>query len=880
MIAGDAKSRRLAVVVAAADDTDPAARLAALELENNKLRRINEALMERVESAPTSHLGAYDTFEHSVFLAEQVRERTEALNAAVAEIRQSNQALKRANDEARIAHQYLIDAVESIADAFVLYDRERRLRLFNSKFKNFWQGSGITIKPGLSQQQIKQFSEVSGLVDSYYQGLKGSEAWEKYSLLGDGKIFRLKRGSWVQMSEHQTGDGGLVVLYKDITALIENERALREKALAKKSRVLQNTLDNLSQGVVLVNQQHQLEAWNQRFAELIGLASGSLKAGQDYSQLMTASEVVDLNPASLDALGRPRELQEQVLADGRVLEIRTHPMATGEFVNTYTEITERSRSAKALAASEQRIRLITDAVPALIAYVNKGLIFEFTNRAYERWYGWERQAIVGRRLREVLTPAQLTKLEPYIRRALKGEVVRFEIDDPAADGTERFVVKSYVPHFDSQGQPQGFYVLVQDITERRRTAEELRSAYQHLEQRVEERTAELRAVNSELLQAKKEAEQANVSKTKFLAAASHDLLQPMNAARLFAASLLEHPLTDKTRQLVNALSYSLEDMESLLAALVDISKLDAGVVKPDSVSFSANDLLNNLANEYDTLAQQKGLSFRFVPCSSVIHSDSQLLARILRNFLSNAVRYCQQGGILLGCRRTAAGLSIQVWDSGIGIAKDKLREIFEEFNRLHSDSLSADKGLGLGLAIVDKMAGVLNHSVGVDSEPGRGSCFRVLVPYGSVVPCAARDAADLLPPGTEAFGGSRILVLDNDASICQAMDTLLSGWGCDVITALSVDAVKAQAGALLRGVDLMIVDYHLDNGVTGLDAIGQLQQQQRLEAPVLMITADYSKELKQRVRSLGYGLLNKPVRPAKLKAVMHHLLGSNAVSGF
>ncbi len=845
-------------------------RLLQLEQENRRLRKINRALMERVESGPSNHGGAYGNFEHAVFLAEQVRERTEALNAALSELKHSNRALKAASNEAQNAHGLLRDAIESISDAFVLYDGDRRLVLANSKFSEFWRASGVQIRPGMHQQEIKVLSQRFRLIDRLYDAGRSMTGGSN-TLLGDGKVFRLRSGNWLQVSERSTRDGGLVVLYKDITALIENERAARERALAKKSELLQNTLYNLSQGVVVVGPLQRLETWNQRFSELTGIPRSRLAVGVPFEALMADAEVLALTPRSTDADGKALLQSEQVLSSGRVLEIKTHPLPDGGFVNTYTDITERSRAVQALAASERRIRLITDAVPALIAYVDKELTFGFTNRAYERWYGWDREAILGRRLADILTPEQQQKLQPFIDRALAGETVTFDISESRADGDDRYVVKSYVPQCDRDGQVDGFYVLVQDITERRRTAEALRESYMHLEQRVAERTAELTEVNAMLLEAKKEAENANHSKTKFLAAASHDLLQPMNAARLFAASLLEHGLNERTRQLVESLNYSLEDVESLLGALVDISKLDAGAVKPDKTAFSARDLLGNLANEYRSLAQNAGLAFHFVPSSAVICTDSQLLARILRNLLSNAIRYTRAGRILLGCRRTAAGLSIEVWDTGIGIAAEKLQEIFEEFNRLQPDNSARDKGLGLGLAIVDKMAGILDHRIKVRSILGRGSCFAVEVPFGQVPAAPAFKSGLVAQLDQQQLLGKRVLVLDNDHAICEAMQTLLGGWGCRVLTARNVAGVQAQADELARGIDLFVVDYHLDDGVTGLEALHQLEPL-AIDAPVLMITANYSNELKQQVRDLGYSLMNKPVKPAKLKAVAHHLM--------
>jgi PAS domain S-box-containing protein len=858
-------------------------RLAELEDKNQRLEKINQALMHRVEAGPENSDGAYDNFKHSVYLAEQVRERTEALNEAMHSLKSTNVELVRANAAATNAHDLLRQAIESISDAFVLYDADRKLVLANSRFNQFWQCSGIEISPGMEQQQIHKLSQHYRLIDRYY----GEAVSTGYGALpGDGKVFHMRSGAWVHVSERPTRDGGLVVLYKDISALIENERALRERALATKSRTLQNTLDNLSQGVVLVNQAQHLETWNHRFAELTGLSKAVLESGFSFSGMMQLTEVDDLNPLSKDGQGRPCLQLEQVLSDGRVLEIRTHPMPDGEFVNTYTDITERSRAVRALAESEQRIRVITDTVPALIGYVDKNLSIMFSNRAYETWYGYEREDILGRRMEEIIQPEQMRRLRPYIERALSGRSVNFEITDPAPDGEIRHVVKNYVPEIDSQGEVQGFYVLIQDITEIRRTSEALTQAYQHLEQRVEDRTKELTELNGQLLQeieervqmehrlrdAKQEAEKANHSKTKFLAAASHDLLQPMNAARLFCASLMEHNLDERTRQLVFSLNYSLEDVESLLAALVDISKLDAGVVKPDITAFSAGDLLGNLANEYRTLAADSGLAFEFVATSAVILTDSQLLARILRNFLTNSVRYTREGKISLGCRRRPQGLEIQVWDSGVGIAEDKLEEIFLEFNRGSQKDTARDKGLGLGLAIVDKMSGILGHPIKVQSRLGFGSCFSVLVPYGRRQLSRKATTPGLALLGNQQFRGRRALVIDNEASICQAMAVLLSGWGFEVITARSYEELLVQQPELDAGIDLILADYHLDNGVTGLDVVRQMRTDLGLDAPVLMITANYTNVLKQEVRELGYRLMNKPVRPAKLKAMIHHMI--------
>jgi PAS domain S-box-containing protein len=532
--------------------------------------------------------------------------------------------------------------------------------------------------------------------------------------------------------------------------------------------------------------------------------------------------------------------------------------------------------------SERWIRLITDHVPALIGYLNADLVYEFTNKVYEEWYCWPRGMMLGQSLREVHSEQHCQRLDAYVARALAGESVTFEFAETNINNQERYMLRSYVPNLLASGEVVGIFVLIRDITERRRTAEALHQAYQHLEQRVAQRTSELTALNDQLLkeiderrrmetrlrEAKLEAEQANLSKTKFLAAVSHDLLQPLNAARLFTSALLERP----SEQLVRNVSNSLEDVENLLGTLVDISKLDAGVIKADIAPFALSELLDNLAAEYTELARSEGLELHFVGCSALVRSDIQLLARILRNLLSNAIRYTYKGRVVLGCRRQHQRLSIQVWDSGMGIAEERLEEIFQEFKRGDVQRPDQDRGLGLGLAIVEKIAGILGHRISVKSWPGQGSMFSVEVPLSATAPKSLPMLA-MSEPMLERLQGARVWVLDNDAAICAGMRTLLEGWGCRVITALSEQDLPRQVDNYHAEADLLIADYHLDDDQNGVDAVARINARRASAIPALMITANYSNELKQQIRELGHTLMHKPVRPMKLKTAMSHLLG-------
>ncbi|MDX1800864.1 MAG: NahK/ErcS family hybrid sensor histidine kinase/response regulator [Marinobacter sp.] len=850
-------------------------RIAELEAENERLRRIRDALITRVESSTAVKPEPYAAFEHSVILAEQVRERTEALNVAMAELKASNKALNRARDEAETTRQRLIDAIESIADGFVLFDHQHRLIQTNSRFRSYWPKTMDDIDPGTSIADVKALALSSGLIVEEHNDPDA-----------EGSVFLLSNGRWVQMTERPTREGGLVVIYSDITDIKKTETARREEALAEKTRLLQSTVDNLSQGVVLVNQAGYPEIWNDRFLSLSGLSAEQVDVEHQFTELMAVSNVPLLAPGISGADSQSLELVHRQ-SDGTVVEIKTHPMPDGGYVNTYTDITERDRYAETLKESERWIRVVTDHVPALIAYVGADLTVQFCNKVYERWYSADHQPLLGRALADIHPPGLYRRLLPRMEEVLAGQSVTFEFEEANARGEQRYMLRSYVPNLDAQGAVTGFFVMIRDITDRRRTALALQQAYDNLERRVKERTAALTTLNNQLRDeiteraavesrmrdAKQEAEHANLSKTKFLAAVSHDLLQPLNAARLFTSALLEHSFGSRAESLVRSVSTSLDDVENLLGTLVDISKLDAGVIKPDVTAFDLRDLLNNIAREFRQMALAEGLSLSFVPSSAIVRSDSQLLARILRNFLTNAIRYTGQGRILLGCRRRGDHLLLQVWDTGPGIPRDKLTEIFQEFKRIRPTGSQPDKGLGLGLAIVDKIARMLDHTVTVDSVEGRGSVFTVAVPLGVLEPKPLLPDAEQLVRSDNSLADARIWVVDNDQAICSGMQTLLEGWGCNVLTAVSLADLKRQVNPGRSPVDVILADYHLDDDENGVDVVAEVNRRRSRPVPVVMITANYSNELKQHIRDQGYLLMNKPVKPLKLRATLTHLLG-------
>ncbi len=875
---------------------DPVSELDRLRAENEqlanknqKLERINQVLMRRVELGWGNHSDAYQSFENAALLADRVKNDTIKLKQTMGRLEAANKEVTRAQKESELARQRLVDSVESIFDAFALFDDKRRMILANGRFFELWSHTDLTIEIGKTLlSDLVQYSREKEIFKlEKLRPLARSEPSQSFG----NRIYQLQNERWLQTSESETADGGLVLTCTDITRLKNSETRQRERALEQQARILESTINNMSQGVTLIDDNCRLLVWNSRFLEISKLDDSVVQSGVDFHQLMSSNELYvgpDWFPTGNQFnVSKNIQEREKVVSDGRVILIRRHLIPSGGFVNTYTDITERSLQQAALSEGEKRIRLITDAVPALISYIDSEVKYQFANLQFEEWYATSRRKVIGKAMIEVLGAEAFAKHEEYVQQALQGQTVEFEIEENNASRSQRISQKTYVPHYDGNNQVIGFFALEQDVTKQRRTRQALKAAYDNLEERVYQRTKQITEINNKLrdeilerrqveaslLNAKREAEEANISKIKFLAATSHDLLQPLNAACLFASSLKEKNLPQDTHHLVQSLSYSLENIESLISSLVDISKLDAGVVEPEPGVFDVSNLLDNLANEFQQQNKNTAVEFHYLRSQVSVYSDSQLLARILRNFLTNAFRYTEKGRIVLGARRRHQGLEIQVIDTGPGIAAEDLDLVFQEFHRGEHSSRE-DRGLGLGLAIVDKIGRILNHTILVTSIQGQGSCFSVLIPYASeiVQPLAKAEMISEQPIELPAKR-NHVLVIDNDEAICMGMQTLLEGWGCEVDTLQRNPQIEALIENGFDSVpDLIIADYHLDNGLSGLDVVQRINQRQPSGIPVLLITANYTSELRQQTRELGYLLINKPVKPVKLKLAINHLL--------
>ncbi|WP_421266981.1 NahK/ErcS family hybrid sensor histidine kinase/response regulator [Aeromonas veronii] len=424
-----------------------------------------------------------------------------------------------------------------------------------------------------------------------------------------------------------------------------------------------------------------------------------------------------------------------------------------------------------------------------------------------------------------------------------------------------------------QGNPMpagGFVMTFTDITPFRDAERVLREANEHLEARVAERTRELSELNRQLLLVNQQVERANQSKSRFLAAVSHDLTQPLNAAKLFTSSLLEMlPDAGEQARIARHIDDALGATEDLITDLLDISRLEAGKFKAKKLDFALRDLLDNLKAEFGVLAQAGGIHFSVVESKHAVHSDVRLLRRVLQNFLTNAFRYNPGGRVLLGCRRMGEKIRIEVWDNGPGIPQDKQEAIFDEFSRLDHSRTAKEQGLGLGLAIARGISQVLGHQLTLQSWPGKGSVFAVTLNLATRPVTAHQLAAPVVRDSQ--LEGVAVLCIDNERDILTAMSTLLGRWGCEVRCA--VDLAEAEAlvadGFVPR---LVLSDYHLDDGKTGLEALAALQRVCGDELGGIIISADRKSELQAQIRERGYGYISKPVKPLKLRALMNSLL--------
>jgi len=635
----------------------------------------------------------------------------------------------------------------------------------------------------------------------------------------------------------------------------------------KESSSVTDTVDENNNGLITVE---ELENTVGRF----------LGMGKTHKALATHLGLAEILPG---ALATPETIQfsERLLAGAigsasarTVLSTALHHQGLGP--EAVMELLDRT--SQAVQFNRELLESTLDNMSQGVSVVDRGMRLVGWNRRYVELMGYPEGTLhIGKPIEDLirlnanrgLIENNKSEIQKRLVRLRSGEEYRYE----------REWLGNRVLEIQGNPLPRGGYVTTfTDITHFKDIEHELQVVNETLEQRVQQRTFQLREANTELEQARLVAEDANLSKTRFLAAASHDLLQPMNAASLFVSILRQQQegSDDEQSKLVKRIDRSLKASEQLLSALLDISKLDSGMYDPEPESIRVPELFEQLRRRFKPLAGNHDLELRVHPLDQVIFSDRDLLYRILQNFLANAIHYTEKGGVLLGCRLRGDKLRISIWDTGIGIDQPEVKAIFQEFHRLDYARRLDEKGLGLGLAICERIARMLNHTIDVSSRPGHGSCFSVTVQLARESDPPPSEPQVAVHTDSIGLKDSVVLCVDNEPDILEAMNLLLDRWGCRTVLLAETQAQAAQQ-VLKHGVpDFVLMDYQLNDQSNGLEVMRHLDNILETRLPAIVITADRSGELEESVKARGYGLLRKPIRPAALRALMTNMMKTSS----
>jgi len=643
------------------------------------------------------------------------------------------------------------------------------------------------------------------------------------------------------------------------------------QALRFNQDILQASFENISQGISVVDKNLNLVAWNSRYQAMFEYPDELLKIGLPIEKLIQYNaergdcgegEINTLVERRLSHLRSGSAYSSERKRRGAYIKMYGNPIPGGGFVTSFTDITEQKNIEQALRNSESRIRLYTDNLPLMLCYIGADEKVHFSNKAYNQFLGKSREEIQSLPVHSLFKDKQFSDREGHVQHALQGELTEFRCSQKDESGNTTYYQVNYIPQRGNDKQVKGFFAIYQDITHSVEASDLLKKTNELLEERVTERTQDLELLNREL-------KAVTRSKTRFLAAASHDLLQPINAARLFTNSLIDQPAPQQARdgKLLQKIDSSLVSADKLLRALLDISKLDTGTLTPEIRHFKIDDLIQDLRIELGPLAKRKGLDIIFAPCSASISTDKTLLRSIVQNLLSNAIRYTQQGKILLGCRRQGERITIQVYDTGTGISESDINDIFNEFHRLQNPADDDKEGLGLGLAITKRLAEILDHPLRVSSTPGHGSVFSITVPryFGNVV--SINKTKTWHPSGR--LEDMTVLYLENSPDSLEAMSALLNNWGCEVISCRSYEQATEQLLGQ-QNIDMLLADYRLDGEQTGLDFLDFAASQDDSITGVL-VTAEQDLAIKNKALENGHIFLAKPVEPAALRGILSRL---------
>lgn len=640
---------------------------------------------------------------------------------------------------------------------------------------------------------------------------------------------------------------------------------------------LTEAIETINEGFALFEPTEGLILSNSRFCRDFSDVAGQLAQGlsfEDYVTLISRSRVLALpegqSASDWVSSRMERHGDEHVVFNVRLewdrwLQISEHRTSRGSTVILQTDVTtiiRRERQERAKMRDQQ-----AEMLQATLDHLNQGVCIFDSGQAL---VGWNSRmnglfkstaqttalgmdfAVLMERLKGELTfeaGFNADHLLEWTNRTIRRKPITFEV---RRDNGQTYSV------FAQEMPDQGFVISFTDVTTERATARTLFELNEMLEQRVDDRTRELGLALAE-------AERANASKTRFVAAASHDLLQPLSAAKLFVTSISEQANPIDARSVTKKAEMALNSVEQFIAALLDISKLDADQAVFEIQPLRLADIFTPLRNELMPLAQQKGIDMRIVGCDLTVESDPGYLRRIVQNLLTNAIRYTDQGRVLVGVRRTKNAARIEVWDTGRGIAQQDQQTIFREFERLSPDN--SDTGLGLGLAIVERACKGLEHPLSLWSEPGLGSCFSLNVPIRKTnAPETILQDTDITNAPPQLSDRLLMLVEDN-SQLAQAMTAMIEGFGTTVIHAHTAEEALDILGVIQLVPDALLVDYQLGSGQTGTQFLSEIFRRFG-PVPAAIISAERTRNLRETCRGLGIQLFAKPIEKNRLQDLL------------
>ncbi|CCG07469.1 PAS domain-containing hybrid sensor histidine kinase/response regulator [Pararhodospirillum photometricum] len=551
--------------------------------------------------------------------------------------------------------------------------------------------------------------------------------------------------------------------------------------------------------------------------------------------------------ARVGACGVAETLEDQ--SDGRWWSVRFTPLPEGLVAVRARDITEARDLSLALADSEERLHSTFDAAGHGMALLGQDGRFWQVNRAMTTLLGLAPDALGT--LDDVVMPDDREIARDLLRRLRAGPdtALTVRLRFRGAQGEPLWgEVGAAIPRH-RPGDAPGVVLHLRDVTEEHRVDERLRAA-------------------------KEEAERTSRAKTRFLAAASHDLRQPLQALAMFIAVLARRETDPRQAALIERIEKTTEALTGLLNTLLDISRLDAGLMRCEARDTPVGPLLARLAEEFQPVATGRGLALRLVPTSAHGHADPALVEIIVRNLLGNAVRYTRVGHVLLGVRRRPRGrVEIQVLDSGPGIPRDQHALVFEDFYQVDNPAREKGEGLGLGLSIVRRVASLLGAEVSLASVPGRGSRFSLVLAAAHGVAPDERGSG-LLGADPKAAHGLTVMLIDDDPTILDGLTLVLEGWDCEVLAFGDLGHLLEglESGGLLTPPDVIIADYRLGGGATGVDAVAMIRAAVGLPIPALLLTGDTAPQRLREADASGLPLLHKPVKPDALRAALADLM--------